>query len=119
MRRSEFVFNSVNLLYYKLQKITLNREGSYIDSPKQLKNKKSTIDPKNKDGKYFQYAVAVALNHQKIKHNPERISKIKPFSDQYKWEETNFPPHTEDWKKFETNNKSAALNILFVSYNTE
>ena len=41
-RGNEFIFDSVYLLYYNLQKISLNRKGSsYIDSPKWLKNKKS------------------------------------------------------------------------------
>ena len=30
-----------------------------------------------------------------------------------------FPSHSKDWKKFEIHNKSIALNILFVPYNTE
>ena len=35
MRGSEFIFDSVDLLYYNLQKISINRKGSsYIDSPK-------------------------------------------------------------------------------------
>ena len=33
MRRREFVFDSVALLYYKLNKIRLIRGESYIDSP--------------------------------------------------------------------------------------
>ena len=37
MRGNEFVFDSVNSLHYKLHKISLNRGGSYIDSPKWLK----------------------------------------------------------------------------------
>ena len=33
---------------------------------------------------------------------------------------TNFPPQpSRYWKKFELNNKTVALNILFVPYNTE
>ena len=90
MRENEFVFDSVDSLYYKLHKISLNRGGSYIDSPKWLKIKKA-INPKNNDDKYFQYAAAVALNHEKIKSHPERISNIKPFIDQYNWKEINFP----------------------------
>ena len=39
MKVSEFVFDSVGLLEYKLNKISLNRGGSYIDSPKWLKKK--------------------------------------------------------------------------------
>ena len=46
MRESEFVFDNVDLLYYKFHKISLNRGGSSIDSPKWLKNKKATINPK-------------------------------------------------------------------------
>ena len=47
MRGIEFIFDSVDLLCYTLQKISLNREGSsYIDYPKWLKIKKTTINPK-------------------------------------------------------------------------
>ena len=48
-KRNEFVFNSVNLLYYKFHKLSLNRGGSYIDSSKWLKNKKAIINPKHND----------------------------------------------------------------------
>ena len=59
MRGSKFVFDSVDLLHYNLHKISLNRGGSYIDSPKWLKNKKETINPENNDDKCFQYALTV------------------------------------------------------------
>ena len=39
MKGSEFVFDSIDLLHYKCHKIGLNHDGSYIDSPKWLKNK--------------------------------------------------------------------------------
>ena len=31
----------------------------------------------------------------------------------------NFPSHKKDWEKFESNNESIALNVLYVPYNTE
>ena len=62
MRGSEFEFEGVNFLYYDFNKTSINRGGSYIDSPKWLKDKKSTINPKNNDDKCFQYAVTLALN---------------------------------------------------------
>ena len=99
-------------------KVSLSRRGSYIDFPKWLKNKKETINPKNNDDKWFQYASTVALNHEQIKSHTERISKIKPFIVQYNWKETDFPTSFNSWKKFETNNKSIALNILYVLHNT-
>ena len=54
-----------------------------------------------------------------MKKNPQRIPNIKPFIDQYNWKEIDFPSHSKDWKKFEQNNKTIALNILFVPHNTE
>ena len=55
------------------------------------KNKKATINPKTNDDKCFQYALTVALNYQSTKNDPQRISQIKPFIDQYNWNEINFP----------------------------
>ena len=73
MRGSEFAYGSVDALYYNLNKVSLIRGGSNIDSPKWLKNKKATINLKNKDNKSFQYALTVALNYEQIKDHPERI----------------------------------------------
>ena len=74
MRGSEFIFDSVDLLYYNLQKINLNRKGSsYIDSPKWLKNKKATTYPKNNEINFFQYALNLALSYQNIKKDLQRI----------------------------------------------
>ena len=83
MKGSNFEFDGVNFLYYDFNKISINRGGSYIDSPQWLKNKKSTINPIYNDYKCFQYAVTLALNLDKIRKNPQRISKIKPFIDHY------------------------------------
>ena len=120
MRGSEFVTNSIDLLYYHLQRISLNRKGpSHIDSPEWLKNKKATINPKNNDNNCFQYALTVALNYQNTKKAPQRILKIQPFINRYNLKEIDFLSEQEDWKKFGQNNKTIALNILFVPYNTE
>ena len=118
MKGSDFEFEGADFLYYDFNKISLNRGGSYIDSPKWIKDKKSTINPKNNDYKCFQYAVTLALILDKINSHPERISKIKPFIEQYKWKEIDFPATSRDWKKFELNNE-IALNILYVPHNTK
>ena len=117
MEGSDFEFDGVNFLYYDFNEISLNRGGSYIDSPKWLKDKKSTINPKNNDDKCFQYAVTLALNIDNIDNHPERISKIKPFINQYNWKDIDFPPTNKDWKKFQLNNE-VALNILYIPHNT-
>ena len=63
MKGSSFIFERVDSLYYYLYKISLNRTGSYIDSPEWLKDKRATINPKNIDDECFKYAITVALNH--------------------------------------------------------
>ena len=118
MKVSDFEFDGANFLYYDFNKISISGGGSYIDSPKWLKNKKSTINPKNNDYNCFQYAVTLALNLDKINKNSERVSEIKPFIDQYNWSDIDFPSTSKDWKKFELNNE-IALNILYVPHNTK
>ena len=41
IKRSDFVFESVYLMDYKLHRVRLKRDGSYIKSPEWLENKKS------------------------------------------------------------------------------
>ena len=53
-----------------------NRGGSYIDFPDWINSKKATIN-------LFQYAVTVALNHEKNGKNSKIISRIKPFIDKH------------------------------------
>ena len=111
MKGSDFEFDGVNFLYYDFNKTSINRGGSYIDSPNWLKDKKSTINPKNNDDKCFQYTVTLALNLDNVDNHPERISKIKPFIDQYNWKDIDFPATSKDWKKFELNNEIALEKI--------
>ena len=117
---SKFVFESVELLYYSLHKTRLRRGKSYINTLEWLINKRTIINPQNKnDNNRFQYAITVALNYQKIESHPQRISNIKPFINQYNWKNIDFPSHWKDWKKFEQNNKTIALNIFYVTHNIE
>ena len=67
----------------------------------------------------FQNALDDALNYQNIETHPERISKIKPYISKYNLEGIEFPAGSKHWKIFEQNNKTIALNILYVPHNTE
>ena len=100
-------------MYYKCHKVNFKRGGSYIDSPDWIKKKISIISPKNEDDKCFQCAATVALNYEKIKWNPERVSNIKTFINKYNWEK-NYPSKIDDWKKIGKNNPKIALNILYT-----
>ena len=67
-RGSEFIHESVGLLYHYFHKTDMKRVGSYTESHEWLINKEATINPKNeKDNKLIQYAITLALNYNKIK----------------------------------------------------
>ena len=90
-------------------------EVSYIDSPDWLKNEKATINLiSKKDKNFFQYALTVALNYEEIKKDPQKMTNIKPFINKYKLEGINSPSEKDDWKRFEKNNVTIALNVLYA-----
>ena len=48
MKGSDFIFDSIQLLYYKCHKKFFKRDGSYIDSPDWIKKKKSNKSKKRR-----------------------------------------------------------------------
>ena len=119
-KNSGLILEGVELMNCDINKITINRGGSYIESPTWLKSEKCTINPQNKnDNNCFQYGLTVALNYEKISDHPGKLSKITPFIHQYNRDEINVPSNQKDWKKFESNNKSIAMNILYIPHNTK
>ena len=59
MQGSSFVFDYVNFLDLKFNKVDLIRGGTYIETPKWISNKKVTSNPKNdkdNDNNCFMYA---------------------------------------------------------------
>ena len=78
-----------------------------------LKNKKAAIV---NDDNCFQNAVNDALNYQKIKKDPEVISNIKPFINQYNWKRIEFPLNQKSGKILKkTINK---FILVYYMYNT-
>ena len=82
MRRSDFIFESVQRLYYKFNKINFKPGGS--------------------------------LNYGEIKWNLERVSNNKLYIMKYNWKWRNYPTKIDDWKTFEKNTPTIALNILHI-----
>ena len=79
MKGSDFIFNGVNYLFYDLNRITISKGGSYIESPKSLKDKKCTINQKNTDNKCFQYAATLALNFNNIDNIIKEYKQLNPL----------------------------------------
>ena len=90
-----------------------------MKSPEWLKNKRAIISTKNNNGKCFKYAINAELNHQNIESHSERISNIEPLINRYNQKDIDFLSHQKEWKNFEQNNKTIALNIIYVPCNTK
>ena len=71
MEFSDFVFDSIDRMHYKSNKISLNLGRDYVDSLDWMEDKKTTIKPK-KGYNCFQYAVKFALNYDNIVDDPGR-----------------------------------------------
>ena len=71
------IFDSVDLLYYHLQRISLKRSESHINSPKWPKNKNVTINPKSKNNRCFKHSIVGAKHWEEIDNLPERTSNLK------------------------------------------
>ena len=98
-----------NCYYFALKNL------SEFNSLGWLRGKKEAIINNNS----LQNALDDALNYQNIENNPERMSKLKPYINKYNWERVEFPAGPKDWKKFVRNNKTIALNILFIPHNAK
>ena len=78
------------------------------------KKQKSNNKSKNEDDKCFEYTETVALNYDETEWNPERISNVKLFINKYNWEGINYQSKLDDWKRFQKNNQTITLNILYT-----
>ena len=54
-----------------------------------------------------------------MESNSQRISKLKPYINEYNWEGINCPAGSKEWQKFEQSNDTIALNVLYVKHNTK
>ena len=86
--------------YYFVVKIKLE-----LYSSEWLRSEKESITNENN---CFQND---SLDYQRIKKDPQKIPKLKPYINQYNWKSIKFP------ERVEQNNKETGLNILFAPHN--
>ena len=48
-----------------------------------------------------------------------QLPSIKSFVNNFNWEKIEFPVGPKDWEQFERNNKTIALNLLFLPKNSK
>ena len=85
--------------------------GSYIDLPKELKNKKAIINMKNEDNKCFMWCVLRALNPKDEK--PERVDKdLKSKEHTLNMTGIKYPVDFRSIDRFEKQNPDISITIL-------
>ena len=105
-------------VFLRVENLTLDTDiwdplkgSSYIDLPKELKNKKAIINMKNEDNKCFLWCVLRALNPKD--DNPERIDKdLKSKEHTLNMEGIAYPVEFKDIKRFEKQNPDISISVL-------
>ena len=116
--RSGFFIHGIVCLDIDFHKLNLTRGSSYIVLPNWIEKKKAVINPTNEnDEECFRWAIIAALNHEGIKKDQQRISKLRPYANRYNWDDVEFPTAKKSIDKFEKNNPDIAINVLYVSGN--
>ena len=103
-------FEANNCYYFAVKDL------SKLKSLGWLRGKKEAIVNGGAD---FEDALNDELNYQTIEKDLQKISKLKPYINNYNRERIDFPAGPKDWIKLERNNKIIALNILYIQYNTK
>ena len=111
-------------VFVEVENLTLHTDiwdplkgSSYIDLPRELKNKNAIINMKNEDNnKCFLWCVLRALNPKD--NHPERIDKdLKSKEHTLNMEGIAYPVELKDIKRFEKQNPDISISVL--GYNKE
>ena len=88
---SRFRFDEVLFLDINFHRLNLTRGNLYLPLPDWLARKKAIVNPQNNDEECFKWAVIVALRWTDIKFNPELVSNLRKFTNNYDWSGLKFP----------------------------
>ena len=108
---SRFVFDEFLYLDVNLHQLNLTRGSSYLPLPDWLGRKKAIVNPHNDDEECFKWSVIAAENAGM--KDPQRVSNLRKFMDNYDWSGLEFPVSIKDIGKFETRN-NVSVNVLAV-----
>ena len=91
MPESGFTLDQIMHLHINFHKLALTRGSSYKKMPERITRKKAVINLKRSNEKFFNWAVFAALHHEEIAKDPQCISKLQHYEDQYNWNGLKFP----------------------------
>ena len=110
---SRFRFDEVLFLNNNFHRLNLTRSSSYLLLPDWIVRKKAIINPQNDNKEFFKWAVVAALKWIDIKFNPECVSNLRKFINNYDCSGLEFPVSIKDIGVFETKN-NISVNVLAV-----
>ena len=108
---SRFVLNEVLYLDTNFHRLNLTRGSSYLPLPDWLARKKAIINPHNNDEECFKWVVIAAENVGM--KDPQRVSNLRKFTDNYNWSGLKFPVSIKNIKDYKMNN-DISINVLSV-----
>ena len=108
---SRFVSDEFLYLDDNFHQLNLTRGSSYLPLPDWLARKKAIVNPHNDDEECFKWSV-IAAEKEGMK-DPQRVSNLRKFMDNYDWSGLDFPVSIKDIGKFETRN-NISVNVLAV-----
>ena len=108
---SRFIFDEFLYLDVNFYQLNLMRGSSYLPLPDWLVRKKVIVNPHNDDEECFKWYVITAENVGM--KDPQRVSNLRKFMDNYDWSGLEFPVSIKDIGKFETRN-NISVNVLAV-----
>ena len=107
---SRFRFNEILFLDVNFHCLNLTRGSSYLLLPDWIARKRAIINPQKDDEECFKWAVITALE---IGKNPQCVSNLRQFTDNYDWSGLKFSVSIKDIGVFETKN-DISVNVLIV-----
>ena len=108
LENSRLRFDDVLFLDVSFHWLNLTRGSSYLPLPDWIVKKKAIINTQNNDEECFQWAVIAALE---IGKDPQRVSNLKKFENNYDWSGLRFLVTIKDIGVFETKN-DVSVNLL-------
>ena len=108
---SSFVFDEFLYLDVNFHQLNLTRGSSYLPLPDWLVRKKAIVNPHNDNEECFKWSVTAA---EKVgMKDPQRVSNLRKFMDNYDWSGLEFPVSIKDIGKFQTRN-NISVNVLAI-----
>ena len=102
---SAMLLDNVEAMYVNISEYQPYQGGSYIELDDYIKNKKCCINIQNEDDKCLMYCVLYHINKDKIKKDPQRVSKYKPYLNQFDFSKIKFPTPIRDIPKVEKHHR--------------